>query len=125
MPEEVKFLIKDAELGSSGAMVTSLTDDERFEAPYMVDGEVSQVWKSEELCAPFFSGCRYGPSLCAPRREAEFGTSRGAREGRIWWVSGGFGLKPSGSGQSQPTCWNSSGLTVGMVAQKPVTPWVA
>jgi hypothetical protein len=33
MPEEVRFLIKDEESGSSGATVTSLTDEERFEAP--------------------------------------------------------------------------------------------
>jgi hypothetical protein len=43
MPEEVRFLIKDEESGSSGATVTSLTDEERFEAPYMFDGDVLQV----------------------------------------------------------------------------------
>lgn len=33
MPLAVRVLISCAELGSSGATVTSLTEDERFEAP--------------------------------------------------------------------------------------------
>lgn len=50
----------------------------------MVDGDVPHDWKSVELCAPFLSGWRNGPSVCAPRRDAELGISRGAREGKIW-----------------------------------------
>lgn len=41
-------------------------------------------WKSAALWAPFFVGCRYGPSTCAPSREAELGMSLGTREGRVY-----------------------------------------
>ena len=75
------------EPGSSGASVRSLTTDSRFKEPYIEEGSVSHVWKREELCAPFFVGCRYGPSTCAPSREAEEGMSRGVSEGRIYNVS--------------------------------------
>lgn len=43
MPEEVRVLIRDGELGNSGAMVTSLIDDDRLDSPYVAKGEVSHV----------------------------------------------------------------------------------
>lgn len=58
IPCEVNVLMSAAESGSSGARVTSLTDDWRLEDPKMVDGEVAADWKREELWAPFLVGCR-------------------------------------------------------------------
>lgn len=40
MPWAVRVLMRESESGSSGARVTSLTEDSRFEEPYMVDGAV-------------------------------------------------------------------------------------
>jgi hypothetical protein len=58
MPCEVNVLISAAESVSSGARVTSLTEDWRLEDPNIVDGEVEAVWKREALCAPFLVGCK-------------------------------------------------------------------
>lgn len=49
----------------------------------MEDAGVSHDWNREELWAPFFVGCRYGPSTWAPSKAADLGMSRGAREGSI------------------------------------------
>jgi hypothetical protein len=84
MPLEVRDETRADEFRSSGAIVASLTVEARFEEPYIEDGGVLHSWNREELCAPFFVGCRYGPSTCAPRRDADPGMSRGARDGRIW-----------------------------------------
>jgi hypothetical protein len=56
IPCAVNVLIREAESGSSGARVTSLTTSLRLEVPYMDDGDVLQGWKRESLWAPFLVG---------------------------------------------------------------------
>lgn len=59
----VRSLIRTSVKGSSGARVTSLRIfEEDAEGPYMVSGDKVAAAKRLELCAPFFDGCRYGPS---------------------------------------------------------------
>jgi len=78
----------------------------------MVDGEVEHGWKREALWAPFLVGCRYGPSVWAPRREADDGIERGAREGRI------CGLVLAGALMHVSICSQCRGLKVGRAIVK-------
>lgn len=49
----------------------------------MVLGEVVDGWKRELAWAPALLLERYGPSVCAPKRDAELGISLGDKDGRI------------------------------------------
>ena len=75
--------ISGVDEGNSGATVASLIFA-RFEEPYIEPGSTDGSANSAALCAPRLLDARYGPSTCAPRRDAALGKALGFNDGRIY-----------------------------------------